>query len=106
MAKSCTLTARWLFPVDQPPLARGTITIHDDKIVAVEKAGTRTADIDLGNAAILPGFTNAHTHLDLSDALGRCPPIPDFTEWLRRVIAHRRSQTPQDAAKAIEIGLA
>src|SRR5262245_6847922 len=70
---SYPLTARWLFPVDQPPLARGTLTIEGDRISAVEKAGVRTAEIDLGNVAILPGFTNAHTHLDLSDALGKCP---------------------------------
>lgn len=100
-----TLTARWLFPVDQPPLARGTLTVEGDRIVAVEKAGTRAADIDLGNVAILPGFTNAHTHLDLSDAVGKCPPTPDFTEWLRAVIAHRRQQSPADVAKAIQTGL-
>jgi cytosine/adenosine deaminase-related metal-dependent hydrolase len=104
--ESFTLTARWIFPVDRPPLPRGTITVQGERIVAVESAGIRTADIDFGNAAILPGFVNAHTHLDLSDALGKCPPSPDFTGWLRMVIDHRRRQTPLDVAKAIDIGLA
>jgi cytosine/adenosine deaminase-related metal-dependent hydrolase len=99
------VTARWLFPVDQPPLARGTLTIQGGRILAVDKAGARTADIDLGNAAILPGLVNAHTHLDLSDAVGRCPPTADFTAWLRAVIAHRRRQTPEDVARAIDIGV-
>jgi cytosine/adenosine deaminase-related metal-dependent hydrolase len=105
-AEPYTLAARWIFPVDQPPLAGGTITIQGERIVAVNKAGTRTADINLGNTAILPGFVNAHTHLDLSDALGRCPPGPDFTAWLRAVIEHRRRQTPADVDRAIGIGLA
>jgi cytosine/adenosine deaminase-related metal-dependent hydrolase len=100
-----TLTARWVFPALQPPLARGTVTIQGDRIVAVDKAGTRSADLDLGNVALLPGFTNAHTHLDLSDALGQCPPTPDFTDWLRAVIAHRRRQTPEDVGRAIDMGL-
>src|SRR5262245_53464885 len=100
-----TLTARWIFPVDQPPLARGTITIQGERILDVDKAGTRTADVDLGNVAILPGLVNAHTHLDLSDALGRCPPTPDFTAWLRAVIDHRRRQTTEDVARAINTGL-
>ena len=104
--ESYTLTARWIFPVDQLPLAGGTVTIQNDRIRSVDKAGARTADIDLGNVALLPGFVNAHTHLDLSDALGQCPPTSDFTAWLRAVIAHRRRQTPEDVAKAIDMGLA
>src|SRR5438094_559192 len=94
-----TLTARWVLPVDQPPLARATVTICNDQIVAVERAGERAADLDLGNVAILPGLVNAHTHLDLSDALGKCPPSADFCAWLRAVIAHRRQQTPEDVTR-------
>src|SRR5579859_4413615 len=91
----CSLTARWVFPVDAPPIERGVVTILGEHIVAVEPHGTRTPDLDLGNAAILPGFVNAHTHLDLSGLRGKCPPSPDFTGWLRQVIAHRRTTTPE-----------
>jgi cytosine/adenosine deaminase-related metal-dependent hydrolase len=90
-----SLTARWIIPVDGLPLEHGTITIHGETIVAVEPQGQRTADKDLGNVAILPGFVNAHTHLDLTGLRGKCPPNPDFTGWLRNVIQHRRSQTPE-----------
>src|SRR5262245_40616144 len=101
--EECTLTARWIFPVAGPPLERGTITIQGEYIVAVEPHRRRTADQDLGNAAILPGLVNAHTHLDLSTA----PTVPgeDFTAWLRAVIAHRRAQTPPQAREAISLGL-
>ena len=44
---------------DQPPLPCGTITIHKDGILAVDATGARTADIDLGNVAILPSIVNA-----------------------------------------------
>ena len=101
-----SLTARWVFPVDVPPLERGVVTIAGDRIAAVEPHGTRTADYDLGNAAILPGLVNAHTHLDLSGARGRCPPTPQFTDWLRAVIRHRRNQTPEKTQADIRCGLA
>ncbi len=87
-----TLTARWIFPVAAPPLANGTVTVRGEHIVAVQPKGERSADIDFGNAAVLPGLVNAHTHLDLTGLRGRCPPSADFTGWLRAVIAHRHRQ--------------
>jgi cytosine/adenosine deaminase-related metal-dependent hydrolase len=100
------LTARWVFPVDGPPLERGTVTVKGDKIAAVEQHGRRTADVDLGNAALLPGLVNAHTHLDLSGMRGKCPPTADFTEWLKRVIRHRRTQLAEQTDADIGTGLA
>jgi len=101
-----TLTARWLFPVAGPPLERGTITIAGERIAAVEPHGVRAADVDLGNVAILPGFVNAHTHLDLSGLRGQCPPTPDFTAWLRNVIRHRRAQSAEQVQADVFTGLA
>lgn len=100
-----TLTARWILPIDAPPLPHGLLTLQGDHIVAVEPQGARQADLDFGNAAILPGLVNAHTHLDLSDAAGKCPPTPDFTLWLRQVIAHRRAQSEEDKARAVATGI-
>jgi cytosine/adenosine deaminase-related metal-dependent hydrolase len=101
-----TLTGRWLFPISAPPLARGTITVQGTRIQEVEPAGSRTPDIDLGNVAILPGLVNAHTHLDLSGMRGRCPPGPDFTDWLRAVVRHRRGLSPEQIEADIAAGLA
>jgi cytosine/adenosine deaminase-related metal-dependent hydrolase len=101
-----TLTARWIFPVDSPALHRGTVTIDGDRILAVEPAGARRADVDLGDVAVLPGLVNAHTHLDLSGLRDRCPPGPDFTQWLRAVIQHRRGMSPEEVEQAVRTGLA
>ena len=80
-----------MFPVDGPPLERGVVVIDGEKIAAVEPHGRLTPDLDLGDAAILPGLVNAHTHLDLSGMRGLAPPTPDFTDWLKQVIAYRRT---------------
>jgi len=100
-----TLAARWVFPVDGPPLPNGCVTIRDDRIVAVEPAGSRTPDLWLENAALLPGLVNVHTHLDLSHAHGKSPPHADFPTWLRRVGAHRRAQSEAEVQTAIEAGI-
>jgi cytosine/adenosine deaminase-related metal-dependent hydrolase len=103
-----TLTARWVFPVARPPLEGGLVTIRDDKIEAVEPRGTRAADDDLGNVAIIPGLVNAHTHLDLSGARGLIPPTdPEhFTDWLKGVIAYRKTRSAEQVQADIRAGLA
>jgi cytosine/adenosine deaminase-related metal-dependent hydrolase len=94
-----TLIARYVFPVTGPPLLRGLLTVRDDRIVAVEPYGSRTADFDCGDAAIVPGFVNAHTHLDLSVQGMRTPPTADFPGWLDSVMRFRQSR-PVDAASS------
>jgi cytosine/adenosine deaminase-related metal-dependent hydrolase len=106
MAEEQVLTARWVFPVSGPPLENGTVTVRGETIDAVEPKGSRTADVDLGNAAIIPGLVNAHTHLDLSGARGAIPPSPAFVEWLRRVVAFRHAQALETTYADILAGVA
>lgn len=103
--KSFTLTARFVIPVDGPPIAGGTIRIEGARIAGVDSPGIRSADIDLGNRAILPGLVNAHTHLDLSGLRGQVPPSSDFVGWLRCVIAQRRSQNYDRVLLDIQSGI-
>jgi aminodeoxyfutalosine deaminase len=106
MAESTTVTAAWLFPASGPPLERGVLTIDGGRIAAVEPRAAQATDHDFGNAAILPGLVNAHTHLDLTGMRDLAPPSPDFTGWLRDVIQHRRLQTSEQIEKDIREGLA
>ncbi len=65
-SSSLTLSARFVFPVEGEPIADGCVSIQDGRIAWVGQAKERVADLDLGNVAIVPGFVNAHTHLELS----------------------------------------
>ncbi len=108
MSAELVLTARWVFPGTSPPIERGTVFVRGKLIAAVEPHGARSADLDLGNAAIIPGLVNAHTHLDLSglgDLNGEVSPGPDFTRWLKAIIARRRQQIPDQTARDIRAGL-
>jgi imidazolonepropionase-like amidohydrolase len=68
------------------PIANGVVVITDDRIVAVGRqgavtipAGART--IDFGDATILPGFIDAHTHIigrSLSDPLSDAAVTRDY----------------------------
>jgi cytosine/adenosine deaminase-related metal-dependent hydrolase len=107
--KQTVLRARYAFPVDRPPIADAAVVIEGQHIAAVDRwpAGRIAAGevIDLGNAALLPGLVNAHTHLEFSDLphpLGS--PGMAFPDWIRQVIAHRR-QSPADRTAAVAAGL-
>lgn len=104
-----TLSARYVFPVEGPPIPDGIVEIRDGRIHALAGPGTRTVDLDLGNVAITPGFTNAHTHLELDplehgDNLSE--PVVDEVAWLKQIVQHRRSTTSDDQAAAAQRNLA
>ena len=106
LSSNWTLAARWVFPVSGPPIPEGVVTIGGRHVVSVGPRGSRRADVDLGEVAVLPGLVNAHTHLDLTGLRGQCPPTSDFTSWLRAVIRHRRVVTPEQIEADIRAGLA
>jgi imidazolonepropionase-like amidohydrolase len=61
------------------PITNGVVVVTDDKIVAVGRQGSVTIPagartIELGNATLLPGFIDAHTHIigrELMDPAGQ-----------------------------------
>jgi cytosine/adenosine deaminase-related metal-dependent hydrolase len=95
--RTLSLRARWVFPVSAPPLENGTVEIAAGRIAAVHD-GPGPCTRDLGNAAIIPGLVNAHTHLELSDLAAPLQPHLPFTSWLKAVMAHRRERTSANAA--------
>lgn len=99
------VTARWVFPVFCPPVEHGVLMISDGRVIGVAKRERVTPDVDFGNTAIVPGFVNAHTHLDLTGARGKTPPTPDFTAWLRSVIDYRKARTPEQVDADIQSGI-
>jgi cytosine/adenosine deaminase-related metal-dependent hydrolase len=105
------LRTRYLFPVDGPPIADGAVLFDGPTTVAVGQfplAGkiSDATVLDLGSAAILPGLVNSHTHLEFSELakpLGE-PGLP-FADWIRAVVAYRRSRTDAEGQQAIALGL-
>jgi cytosine/adenosine deaminase-related metal-dependent hydrolase len=58
------LSADWVLPVDAPPIADGAVAIEDGRIAAVGPAAELGEGERFEDAAILPGFVNAHSHLE------------------------------------------
>ena len=94
--------ARWLLPIVDRPLLNGWCAIDRGRIAAVGRAGAALPFrddaplVDLGNMAVMPALTNAHTHLELSWMHGRVPRADRFTEWVRDMLRTRRGDPPGD----------
>ena len=78
------LRARWVFPVDQPPIADGVIEIVDGRIARLG-SGPDPDAVDLGDVALIPGLVNAHTHLEFSHLAKPLGPAAPFEEWIHSV---------------------
>ena len=101
-----SLRARFVFPVDRPPIEYGVVTFEGERIIEVgrEPAGSSAVQ-DLGSVALLPGLVNAHTHLEFSDLprpLGK--PGMSLVDWIRLVIAERGRRS-NDAITSIAGGV-
>lgn len=78
--------ARVIDGTGAPPVAPGVVIVADDKIVAVGRPdevkvpeGAKT--IDLGDATLLPGFIDCHTHIigrQLGDPAGDTAEVKDY----------------------------
>jgi aminodeoxyfutalosine deaminase len=102
VATPTLIQARWIFPVASEPIAHGAIEICAGKIVAVYHRPPQGAE-DLGDVALVPGFVNAHTHLEFSDLPEPLMPSRPFPGWLRQLMGYRRQRG--DAEAAVRRGL-
>ena len=60
---------------------------------------------DFGDAVLLPGLINTHTHLELTGLDGE-PPEPDFAAWIRRLREAKAARAPEAYLAAARRGLA
>lgn len=102
------LRARYLVPVGAPVIENGAVKVTDGRVSALGRFRDLAPRryFDCGDAAILPGLVNAHTHLELSHLAGRVPPSRDFTAWLKGLLSHLdQSSRPESVQESVERGL-
>jgi len=75
------LSADWVLPVEGDPIRDGAVAIEDGRIAAVGTAAELGRGVRHENSAILPGFVNAHSHLEYAVYAGFGDGLP-FGEWL------------------------
>ena len=105
------LAARWLIPVQGPPIERGALLIGSDgRILAVGPDASVPRPVDtpaekFDDAVILPGLINTHTHLELTGFEHRVPER-EFTAWIRRLRELKATRSSAEYVEAARRGVA
>jgi cytosine/adenosine deaminase-related metal-dependent hydrolase len=114
------VSARWVIPIERPPIADGALAVADDgTITAVgARADVRAAYPDAPEehalGALLPGLVNAHAHLELSALADAVPGGRGLVAWAGTAtaagralpLAQRRDAAAEAAAAAARLGTA
>lgn len=109
--RSRRLAAAWLIPVEGAPIQDGALLVGaDGRILSVgpDTAVPRPADVpaeEFGDAVILPGLINTHTHLELTGFEGQVPER-EFTAWIRRLRELKTTRSAEEYLEAARRGLA
>ena len=96
--------ARWVLPVDAAPIEDGEVVIEDGVIAAVRSARTPASGRrDLGEAVLMPGLVNAHSHLEYTALRGFLEDVR-FFPWIRALTAAKAALKPEDWLWSARLG--
>lgn len=105
------LTAAHVLPISSEPIAGGAVVIDNYQISAVGPADEIFKQFpdasreDYGQAAILPGFVNCHSHLELTSMRGALDNVEhDFRAWLLTLNELRSGMSEAEIEEAAYAG--
>ena len=98
------LSADWVVPVEGPPIKDGAVAIDESGLIAAVGARDELGAGDhYAEAVILPGFVNAHTHLEyevyagFGDGLG-------FADWIGLHVQRKQRIAFEDMEAIARLG--
>lgn len=97
-------TAEHVLPISSDPISNGAVAIDDSGRIAAVGALDQIKDAypaaefhDFGAAAILPGFVNCHSHLEITSLRGALDDVEaDFKSWLLKITSLRQAMDESD----------
>src|SRR5688572_4419996 len=95
-----TYEADWICPASSQPIRNGRISVENGTIVT----GNATDVVRFPGCAIIPGFVNAHSHLELTILRGFLDKSP-FVDWIPRLTnAKYKSLSRSDMLLSAQLG--
>ena len=104
------LCAQYVLPITSAPIEKGAVLVRDGKILEVGPALNLRARHpeeevrDFGQAALLPGFVNVHTHLEYTAMRGLVHDVP-YATWIIQVHSKGDTMSPADLESSAIVGV-
>lgn len=99
-----TYAARWVLPINASPIENGEVTVEDGLIQDVRARQAPASECrDFGEAVLLPGLVNAHSHLEYTALRGFLEDVA-FFPWIRALTAAKASLTADDWLWSARLG--
>ena len=101
--------AEWLLPITAPPVRNGAVAVDGELIVAagtldnVRAACPDAVLTDFDQAVLMPGFVNAHSHLEYTSFRGMFDD-QQFGDWIISLIDVKASLTPDEYLWSARLG--
>jgi cytosine/adenosine deaminase-related metal-dependent hydrolase len=98
-------SAKWIVPMDGTAIIEdGEVVIEGDTIAEVRPVQTPANERrDLGNAALLPGLINSHSHLEYTVLRGLLEDV-SFFPWIRALTAAKATLDDEDWITSAKLG--
>ncbi len=98
--------AAFVLPVTSAPIRDAHVAVRDGVVTSLGPIGERprgeyVADVDLGPVVLMPGFVNAHTHLELSHLQSAVPGDRGFVPWIEEQLRVRAERSLDEVPVAI-----
>lgn len=110
--KKFLISADIILPISSEPIKDSAVYIEAGKIKDIgskyqlKKKYKNLKHIDLGKGILLPGFINAHIHLELGWIKNKIGGFKGFTKWLQQIIgAKREGITNQEIKDSVLDGI-
>ncbi len=110
--KKLLISADTILPISSEPLKDSALVVFDGQIKDIGRASQLRKkykdikDIKLGEGFLLPGFINAHTHLELGWIKNKIGGFKGFTQWLQQIIsAKKEAVSNQDIEDSVSEGI-
>jgi len=101
------ISAQYIFPLLSAPMKRGIIELDEDGTILnlIETDGklAESESLEFYGGVIVPGFVNAHCHLELSHLKNKFSESEDLADFLEQMICKTKNHSDTEIQNAIHL---